>query len=356
MTTQDIKNHLNLTEAEYAYIKHMIKEASTRSFQLQTNDRLTKETLMAYNKNVFFVAYNQRSKGMKELAKALNCLSTDIKLSSDLVAATRQKELVFINWGFRGTFNPKKLENGNRKIHMLNPPTLLGQFTNKVSFFDEMSKAKVSIPEYTRDLDTALGWTEEGHTVMGRNEYGSSGLDIKFIEDMDAFTQSSFWVKYKKKKDEYRLHFAFGNLIDAQRKALRKTDPITNEPIDKKQVDFRIRNLRNGFVFVREDVVLPKDVRAQAEAAFKHTGYDFGAVDVIYNETEGRAYVLEVNSSPGLQGSTIESYAQAFRDHLPEFFKEGEEITPKKKTRKKGVKKTKPSVGLATYNWPDPHV
>jgi D-alanine-D-alanine ligase-like ATP-grasp enzyme len=42
---------------------------------------------------------------------------------------------------------------------------------------------------------------------------------------------------------------------------------------------------------------------------------DFGAIDIIYNESRDQAYVLEVNTAPGLTGQTIQSYADAFR-HL----------------------------------------
>ncbi|MNY63636.1 hypothetical protein D3C86_2006230 [compost metagenome] len=42
-------------------------------------------------------------------------------------------------------------------------------------------------------------------------------------------------------------------------------------------------------------------------------GLTFGAVDVIWNEYRHQAYVLEVNTAPGLTGTTLEKYAEAFR-------------------------------------------
>src|SRR5690606_23689172 len=126
----------------------------------------------------------------------------------------------------------------------------------------------------------------------------------------EGFTNSEFWVKYKKKKDEFRVHVAFGRVIDVQRKALRQTDHEGN-PIDTTKIDFRIRNLAHGFIFKRHDISVPSCVTEEAVKAVEALGLDFGAADVIYNAAEGKAYVLEVNTAPGLEGTTVESYTNA---------------------------------------------
>ena len=50
----------------------------------------------------------------------------------------------------------------------------------------------------------------------------------------------------------------------------------------------------------------------QSIAAVQHVGLDFGAVDIIYNQREDSSYVLEINTAPGLMGTTGERYAEAF--------------------------------------------
>ena len=54
---------------------------------------------------------------------------------------------------------------------------------------------------------------------------------------------------------------------------------------------------------------LPPVVVEQGSLAFAASELDFGAVDIIFNERENKAYVLEINSAPGLEGSTIQDYA-----------------------------------------------
>jgi hypothetical protein len=118
------------------------------------------------------------------------------------------------------------------------------------------------------------------------------------------------------KKHEYRVHCCrtqiFGipgsgavgyDIFDAQQKK-RKTD------IPDADVDWRIRNLDGGFIYARENVELPESVKTCALEVFSRLGLDFGAIDIIYNEKEGKAYALEVNTAPGLAGTTLDRYVE----------------------------------------------
>lgn len=55
-----------------------------------------------------------------------------------------------------------------------------------------------------------------------------------------------------------------------------------------------------------------KHVRKAAKEAVRALGLDFGAVDVLANDTE--CWVTEVNSSPGLGGSMPALYAKVFKE------------------------------------------
>jgi D-alanine-D-alanine ligase-like ATP-grasp enzyme len=74
-----------------------------------------------------------------------------------------------------------------------------------------------------------------------------------------------------------------------------------------------VRNLANGFVYVIEGMV-PKCVADEAHKALESTGLAFGAVDVIWNEYQNKAYVLEINTAPGLEERTAEAYANVFKE------------------------------------------
>lgn len=258
--------------------------------------------------------YTHKSKGAKALAAELDCklLYGDYLHHYANHPYNEGKPFILINWGCGSMSNAAKKQNAS----ILNSVKGVNIARNKLRFFDvqKASKTPARIPVYTKDREEALEWVEQGIVTMGRLTNGSCGTDIAFFEeDPQAFNESEFWVQYKKKKEEYRIHFVRGNMILAQKKALRETDPESGEKIDTSAVDFRIRNHKNGFIFKRHDISVPGDVVDQARLAIENIGLDFGAVDVIWNQYEGKAYVLEVNTAPGLEGTTVTDYANAFR-------------------------------------------
>jgi D-alanine-D-alanine ligase-like ATP-grasp enzyme len=83
--------------------------------------------------------------------------------------------------------------------------------------------------------------------------------------------------------------------------------------LDVENPNWQVRNHANGFIYARENVNPPQCVIDAAKIVFnKCTELDFGAVDVIYNAKQDRAYVLEINSAPGLEGQTLQDYADYF--------------------------------------------
>jgi len=74
-----------------------------------------------------------------------------------------------------------------------------------------------------------------------------------------------------------------------------------------------VRNHANGFIYQRIGFNPPPGVIDTALKVFDNIeGLDFGAVDVIYNKHYDRAWVLEINTAPGLVGSTVKDYANYF--------------------------------------------
>jgi glutathione synthase/RimK-type ligase-like ATP-grasp enzyme len=120
----------------------------------------------------------------------------------------------------------------------------------------------------------------------------------------EELVEAPLYTRYFKKKREYRVHVLNGSVLDVQEKRKRKG-------VADDQRDHRIRNLANGYVFCREGLVEPPGLRDTAIRATQALGYNLGAVDIAFNEHHGRLAVLEVNANPGLQGTTLETYAEA---------------------------------------------
>lgn len=210
-----------------------------------------------------------------------------------------------INWGCSSAID--KLRTGV----FINAPDAVAVAANKLLSFQKFAgNGSINIPAFSADQEVAESWINEGKVVVCRTKLnGHSGAGIVLAaRTEDLSPRCPLFVQYIKKAKEFRVHVAFGSVIDIQAK--RKRTDFNGE------TDYAIRNHHTGWVYCRENIEEPNDLREQALKAILTLGLHFGAVDLIYNQHQNKSFVLEVNTAPGLAGSTVESYATAFREHL----------------------------------------
>jgi hypothetical protein len=253
-------------------------------------------------------SHNQSSEGSKELAKALGIKRIKKEGESKVRGGPDRK---IINWG-SGSI-PPELANGGTTI--FNPPAAVQQMANKLHAFN-LLEGHCRLPPWTPEYNTARSWVEKGAMVFARttlNGHSGNGIHIMDPEHPDTWdVRASLFTKYVKKRHEFRIHVCRNRqgefrVIHQQMKGLKRD-------ADHANTNHLIRNLANGFIFVINDIAVPQDVIDQSLAAMRRSGLHFGAVDVIWNEKQGQAYVLEINTAPGLVGTTIEAYARALRE------------------------------------------
>lgn len=266
---------------------------------------------------IWIYPYIAGSASVKNLREAMPDLRI---IRKDASRFTGNEKKIVINWGC------SVLPDEVNKTNVINKPEAVKIASNKHTFFEAV-QGVVSIPEWTLDAEVALGWVRNNEKVFARaslNGHGGDGITVLESEfDWDDFDHSDtkIYVKYIPKQDEYRVHVANGKVIDVQRKAIRRG-------LGGHLVNWNIRNAANGFVFVREGVNPNKDVLNQAVLAVESIGLDFGAVDVIWNNFRGRAFVLEVNTAPGLEGSSVENYAKFFSGNEEDLLWNGFQAQP----------------------------
>lgn len=197
---------------------------------------------------------------------------------------------VVINWGDSNAGN----------LSCYNLAGNVSRASNKLHAFVRMGEAGVAIPSFANDRESV---TWEGLTVVRHKLTGHSGEGIE-LRDASDLPSAPLYVQYVPKKAEYRVHVVGERVVLVQRKA---RNPECDNP------NWKVRNHANGFIFVRNDVQAPGEVTDQAVRAVRALGLDFGAVDIIWNDRQQKAFVLEVNTAPGLEGSTVDDYAQGFR-------------------------------------------
>jgi len=243
-------------------------------------------------------AYNNGSKSAKALAEKLN-----IKILKHEGKPIRFKGPL-INWGNSGDIK-RHIECGG----CLNPPNAVRNAVNKLQAF-KLMEAGVSIPSFTDEHQEAVKWLNEGSTIIVRhklNGHSAEGLEIvnpNEAGEHDDLPEAPLYTKYIKKDQEWRIHVFQGKVFFEQRKARKK-----DVPDDK--VNWQVRNLNGGFIYSHVNVDAPKNVKEEAIKAVEALGLDFGAVDILTTK-RGEAYVLEVNTACGLEGTTLEKYAEQF--------------------------------------------
>lgn len=255
--------------------------------------------------NIF--PHNTNSEGARALAEALNVRR--IKRGNSRYVGNAGKTV--INWGCSGALPEQVLRS-----RVLNKPEAVARVSNKLKFFLSCNEAAVAprIPEFTTARGVVQGWLEAGRKVVARtllNGHSGEGIVILEGEGVDI-PDAPLYTVYVPKKEEWRLHVLKNDgeltIIDMQRKI--------RDPEHPGVPDWNVRSHANGFIFARNVEPPNPDVLRQALLALDVSGLDFGAVDVIWNQQAGCAYVLEINSAPGLTGTTITSYADAFRKFL----------------------------------------
>lgn len=234
------------------------------------------------------IPYKMGSKSAKALAGKIGEL-TGKKVWR---AQTTKPKWMNINWGCN-------IPGG------LNPGEGVATARNKLLTFEKLKGVDdVVIPWFTTSVEEARAAKENGEDILARKTLtGHSGAGIV---DFTGNEVAPMYVAYIKKKTEFRVHVFNGKVIHIQEKRRRKQDGEENV------ANSRIRNLANGWVFCQENVNPNPLVVSTAVNAMKHLGLLWGAADVIWNEKYQLAALLEINTAPGLEGTTLNKYAEAF--------------------------------------------
>jgi len=260
-----------------------------------------------YHKRVIIVPYKFGSKGAKNLQGGLQA-AVDIPVLLVSKKSTKYQPRwtdYVINWGCSADWPWINMtdKHANQTV------------VNKLDFFQQVGAAKivwpncpVNIPEWTTDPTIAVSWNKPFFARQRLTGHSGEGIiELQAGEEPANATKAPLYVQYKKKRHEYRVHFFKDGhtytIIDVTQKKKRK---------GFENVNTKIRNHVNGWVYAREDIFKPEDLITQALNAAFVSNLDFGAVDLIWNEHENKCYVLEVNSAPGIEGTTLQQYVTAF--------------------------------------------
>lgn len=239
-------------------------------------------------KRILIAPYKMGSAGAKALAEGIRAKRT--KANKRL-----RPDVVLVNWG-RSNLNVL-----GRPYKVMNKPHQVMVATDKLLCLERLKAGGVSSVEHTTNMNTVMQWIAKGDMVYGRQLLNASqGKGIVLIKTLEDLVRCPLYTRGVLKSHEYRVHVFKDTILDVTKKR-RRTTTETSE---------YIKNLSNGWVYCRENIEVPNNLLDCAKKAIVALGLDFGAVDILYKK--GVPYVLEINTAPGLQGTTLTKYIEAF--------------------------------------------
>jgi glutathione synthase/RimK-type ligase-like ATP-grasp enzyme len=270
-----------------------------------------------------------------------------------------------------GTKTKKDVDFGARKVY--NNPNAIKVNRHKFKALQKMDAAGVRVAPYTTDA-TQVGAGDWTYPIIARTNYHQGGAGFwlclnKVQLDRAVQEGAQYFQKFIDVKDEYRLHVVDGEIIHAVKKVPRTNlkeafvnyweNHITNfaakrdtnvdeatmtlvlERMARKMatsVDMITRSNTRGWKFSRvRPQHLSDDLKNQAKEAVAALNLDYGAVDCCL-DADGTAYIIEVNTGPGLDGTSFDAWVTAFKAMLDDAPKAK---AAKKTKAKKGIKAMK---------------
>jgi len=202
----------------------------------------------------------------------------------------------------------------------LNQPKFRANAADKIKCFGVLGEAEVPIIPWTLDHRRAQQWLDEGNTVYCRGTAnGKKGQGIQVIrplqqeEPQRVPKHQAFYTVGKPDRDEYRVNVFGGKVIDCTMKKRIGAEKMKARGIDEVNMD--VRNLKGGWIYARQDINPSAQTKMIALLAVKACGLNHGGVDV-FQYPNGDAEICEVNTAPGMRGTTRKNYQAAIEERL----------------------------------------
>lgn len=253
---------------------------------------------------VYVAPYSMKSASAKLLADKLGVL----RIRKEGSTYSPSKGDTIINWGRIASWDPATA---------INTGLAISNCTNKVRFFTTCGAHKDGprIPWWSTSPTKAKEMHATGVNLVVREKVQSSGgkgawiLKCPPAAKFGALVQfpiAPLYTQFIDETTEFRVHVLDDSIIWRQQKLRKNGTDGTN----------LIRNYDNGWVFSSNLRLWEEDIGVQARKAIAACGLDFGAVDVLWSHSLRQAFVLEVNSAPGIEGPSLEAYATAFKKRI----------------------------------------
>jgi glutathione synthase/RimK-type ligase-like ATP-grasp enzyme len=306
--------------------------------------------------------------------KTGSLLAEALDIQGGVKSAGKTKAIV-IGWGAKTKDN---IDLGKAKV--LNHPDKIKVNRNKLKAMELMLAAKVNIAPFAPAETVISALDNKKNTmvlpVIGRTNYHQGGANFftcltkTHVTDVigvlnNKLGKRGYFQNYVDVKEEYRLHIVLDQLIYAVKKTRRSnlTEAYVEQQSDKikrmaekKGVDINDDTLKYALEYQGKKIAgsdnivrsntrgwrfssikienVPHDLIVESIKALRALDLEFGAVDCVI-DTDGKAWIIEVNTGPGLEGTSFKKYVETFAKVINDI------LNPPKKTSEKVISKLK---------------
>jgi glutathione synthase/RimK-type ligase-like ATP-grasp enzyme len=225
-----------------------------------------------------------------------------LKILRRVPAAYVRKGGTIINWGSTDQYPLYRV------VRWINRPSAVRRASDKREFFAAM-RDNQNVVEATELRSVAETWREQGHVVVARTltrSSGGAGIQLVTPQNTGPMPVAPLYTKYFNAAREYRVHVIHEHTLVQQKRRRNGVEPVNQH----------IRNAGPEWVFCVDNVTPPTAALvAECSAVVCELGLDFGAVDV-RQKRDGSFKILEVNTAPGIEGTSLQFYAENLLDRV----------------------------------------
>lgn len=206
----------------------------------------------------------------------------------------------------------KKSESVVRLMEALGNPNAkvfhYGQGVDKLDQYQFFLEQGIPSPMFTTKLAQAKQWANNGFDVVCRTlTQGQEGHGILITDDPAQLpADAKVFTCYQPSSKEFRVNLFKGKFVNIREKKLMKGFKAN-----------KVRSRDNGYTFCIPNSNEPLKPRLieLAQKAAKVTQSDFAGVDIIWNKTKDKLFVLEVNSGPAIEGQSVQDFAKVIKEY-----------------------------------------
>lgn len=247
-------------------------------------------------RNRVFIKTYGPSNGAKALARELGC-----KVLKNRNSKYRYKRGdVIINWGAKG-FDISPVNEDN-----INNVRAIQLASNKLFFFEELHEEEFhdNLVSWLTDKQSAIHFltvVPKSIIYCRKSLTGQAGSGIVIATKPEEVVDAPLYTVGIKKAREYRAHVSNRGIFHLQQKKRRAN-------VEERQ-DGLIKNHGHGWVFCTENIrPIPDNTEDILVNMLRILGLDFAAFDFLVKDDT--VYVLEANTAPGLEGTTVKKYSE----------------------------------------------